>query len=80
MDGMQERWPALTIEYHDVVTNVDARKEAEELARLYRVRIASFPVIEVAGRMVVGYQNDESTGKQIEDYFRNPGAEKLKKK
>ena len=65
------RWPALTVRYHDVVADAEARAEVGRLAKRYQVRVASFPCIHVADRLVVGYQSDEITGRHIENIFRH---------
>ena len=49
--------------------DLNARQEVQNLAARYQVQIPSFPCIQVAGRLVVGYQTDETTGKKIEDFF-----------
>jgi hypothetical protein len=67
--GLIQRWPALTVYYYDVVGNVEARAEVQQLARQYHVRVASFPCIQVAGRMIVGFQSAQITGRRIEAMF-----------
>ncbi len=51
------------------MADVHARQEVQNLAARYQVQIPSFPCIQVAGRLVIGYQTDETTGKKIEGFF-----------
>jgi glutaredoxin len=71
LDAMVQRWPAIRVEYFDVMADMNARHEVQRLANQYRVTIPSFPCIKVAGRLVVGYQTDQTTGAKIEDYFKD---------
>jgi glutaredoxin len=69
LDEMIVRRPAIKVYYYDVVGDLNARQEVQNLAARYQVQIPSFPCVRVAGRLVVGYQTDETTGKKIEDFF-----------
>jgi len=71
LDAMAKRWPAVTVEYFDVVGDANARNEMQRLANQYRVQVPSFPFIKVAGRVVVGFQSAEITGSQIEALFQD---------
>lgn len=71
LDAMKFRWPALRLQYFDVVGDPHARAEVQRLAALHRVRVASFPCIQVAGRLIIGYQSDDITGHKIESYFQD---------
>ena len=66
-----ERWPAIKIEYLNVVEDANAREEFEKLTETFKKKIVSFPCLQVAGRLLVGFQSDETTGKQIEDFFQD---------
>ena len=74
LDDLCRRWPALRVQYHDVVNDPQARAEVAELTKRYQVRAVSFPCIQVAGRLVVGYRGPEITGRRIEEFFRHPTA------
>lgn len=69
LDKMMLRRPAIKVYYYDVIGDLNARQEVQNLAARYQVQIPSFPCIQVAGRLVVGYQTDETTGKKIEGFF-----------
>ena len=71
LDDLVLRRPALRVQYFDVVADFNARQEAQNVAARYRVQVPSFPVIEVAGRLVVGFQTTEITGRNIEDLFQD---------
>ncbi|MCA9263851.1 MAG: hypothetical protein KDA60_08365 [Planctomycetales bacterium] len=70
LDGMVARWPAVRVVYHDVLVDPQARTEVNQVAQRYNVRVASFPCLEVAGRLIVGFRGEQITGQQIESYFR----------
>lgn len=69
LDQMVRRWPALEVQYFDVINDPYARSEVQRLASQYRVQVASFPCIQVAGRLMVGFQTAEITGRKIEELF-----------
>ena len=69
LDGLRQRWPGLTFYYRDIVNDAEARNEANRLVNNYQVRVVSFPLIHVAGRLMIGYQGDEITGRQVEGFF-----------
>lgn len=71
LDEMVLRWPAIKIQYFDVISDYRARADVQKLAAKYRVQVASFPCIEVAGRLVVGFQTAETTGNNIESLFQD---------
>ncbi len=71
LDKMVRRWPALNVKYYDVVADTNARNEMQNVANKYKVRVATLPCIEVAGRAVIGYQTDAITGRKIESYFKD---------
>ncbi len=75
LDTMIQRWPALRVEYYDVVADINARIAAQNLANEFRVQIPSFPCIKVGGHLVVGYQTDEITGSKIEAIFEDRSKE-----
>lgn len=69
LDEMVLRYPAIHVRYHDVISDINARTEVQRLADLYQVQIPSFPCIRAAGRLFIGYQTDEISGRRIEDLF-----------
>ncbi len=71
LDDLVIRWPALRVQYFDVIADLNARQEAQNVAARYHVQVPSFPVIEVAGRLVVGFQTAEITGRNIEELFQD---------
>ena len=70
LSALQQRWPALRIDLHDVVSDPQAQQQLTELTKRYAVQVPSLPAIEVFNRVVVGYDTDASTGRQIEDIVR----------
>ena len=72
LSDLIERWPAIRVQYYDVVADANARREVNQLVAKHRVRAVSFPCIDVAGRLIVGFQSVATTGKRIERLFRSP--------
>ncbi len=68
---LQQRWPAIQIRYHDIVYDPGARERFEAAARRYGVMAAATPTFEFAGRLIVGYQNDQLTGAKLEAILRS---------
>lgn len=77
LDQFSRRWPALRVEYHDVISDPGALKEMQNLAARYRVQVPSFPCIQVAGRLVVGFQTAEITGRNIEALFQDRSSNSI---
>ena len=71
LNEMVLSWPALSVQYFDVDSDLNARAESRRLAEKFNVQIPSFPVIQVAGRLVVGFQTAEITGRNIEALFQD---------
>jgi glutaredoxin len=71
LDDLVRRWPAISIQYYDVVADRNAQLDVQRLAEKFKAQVASFPCIEVAGRLVVGFQSAEITGGQIEDFYKD---------
>jgi glutaredoxin len=70
LSALQRRWPALRIEHHDVVSDPQSQQRLTELTQRYAVQVPSLPAIEVFNQVVVGYDTDATTGRQIEDLVR----------
>ncbi len=75
LDDLVHRRPGLRVKYHDVVGDLTARREVQTLAAQYKVQIPSFPCIEAAGRLIVGFQTAETTGARIEALFQDRSVE-----
>lgn len=66
LGGLQKRWPAVRVQLHDVVQDKAALKQMQDLATNHRVAAASLPCFLLCGRFLVGYDNDFTTGEQLE--------------
>lgn len=63
---LQSRWPAVRVQLHDVVQDKAALQQMQDLAAKHRVSAASLPCFLLCGRFLVGYDNDHTTGQQLE--------------
>jgi glutaredoxin len=70
LSALHERWPALRIDLRDVATDPQAEQQLTELAKRYAVQVPTLPAIEVFNQVVVGYDTDATTGRQIEAIVR----------
>lgn len=66
LSGLQKRWPAIRVQLHDVVQDKAALKQMYDLAAKHRISAASLPSFSLCGRFLVGYDNDHTTGQQLE--------------
>lgn len=66
LSGLQKRWPAVRVQLHDVVQDKAALKQMQDLATKHRASAASLPCFLLCGRFLVGYDNDHTTGEQLE--------------
>ncbi len=66
LGGLQQRWPGIRVRLEDVVKDSAALQRMHDLAKQQRVAVVSLPCFSFCGRFLVGYQDDQSTGQQIE--------------
>jgi len=64
---LQESRPGLRVVVHDVVEDLDARRELYELGSRYRVGKLGLPAIHVMDRFHVGYSDSEASQKRVRD-------------
>jgi glutaredoxin len=64
--GLERRWPAVRVKNHDLNTDANARTEMAEVARRGGITPSFVPVIAVGNKVLMGYQTDASTGREIE--------------
>jgi glutaredoxin len=81
LDALQPRWPAIRFRIHEVDGDTTARARWEALCRASGT-VPGLPTIDFAGHVIIGYQGDDITGKQIEDLIerRNRSAASTPKK
>lgn len=72
LEGLVKRRPALRLEIHDVVADLEARRRMEQLAKAHRKQVTGLPVVEAGGQLFVGYQTDGTSGRRIEALFETP--------
>jgi len=66
LSRLQTRYPALRIVYHNVNDEPGARNRVEELSRQFGIQAPGLPTFHLCGRLVVGFIDRESSGRQIE--------------
>ncbi len=66
LSGLQKRWPAIRVQLHDVVQDKAALQQMHEVAAKHRTTVVALPCILLCGRFSVGYDNDQTTGQQLE--------------
>lgn len=59
------RYPALKIVYREVTTDKTASQEMRDVARRYRQRAASLPLIHYCNGVTVGFSTERTTGVKI---------------
>ncbi|WP_197532121.1 glutaredoxin family protein [Symmachiella macrocystis] len=59
------RYPALKIVYREVVSDQTARDEMDSVIRRYKQQAASLPVVHYCNKLTIGFDRDETTGRQI---------------
>lgn len=64
--GLQQRWPGIRVRLSDVVQDSAARQRMHDLGKQNGAAVVSLPCIYFCGRFLVGYQDDQTTGRQIE--------------
>jgi glutaredoxin len=66
LSGLQERWPGIQVRLSDVVKDSGQSRRMHDLAKQNGVTVVSLPCFYFCGRFMVGYQDDQTTGRQIE--------------
>ena len=64
--GVRERYPGLEIALCDLTHDPGARALLAELVRVHKVAAASVPVFHFGGRLEVGFDRAETTGRRLE--------------
>ncbi len=69
-DTLEARWPALEVVYYDLGRDAAAQATLQSALDRYNRRATGTPVIDLCGGLLVGYDSDATTGRQIEDLLR----------
>ncbi len=67
MKKLQDRWPGLVIESRDVLTDKVGLSRAHQLIKQYQIQKPGLPIIHAARQLIVGFGDEETTGKQVEN-------------
>ncbi|MFG0289043.1 MAG: hypothetical protein ACF8CQ_12755 [Rhodopirellula sp. JB044] len=69
LKSLQKRWPAVRFRIHEITADESARLRWEALCR-GSGSTPGLPVIDFGRSVIIGYQGDQVTGRQIEDLIR----------
>jgi hypothetical protein len=72
---LERRRPGLLVRIRDVFQDAEALQELLELAHRSGIRPVGVPAFYLRGRLIVGFQSAETTGKVIESLLDQPRAE-----
>lgn len=64
------RWPALRVSYHDASQDGPGLRRMYELAKRHGMTVTGLPAIHVGGKFFVGYNTDDTSGRQVEEAVR----------
>ena len=67
LNALKSRWPGLAVEISDVQKDKAALLRAHQLLKEYQIKTPGVPIIHAARQLLVGYRDEASTGRQIED-------------
>ena len=70
-DRIDDRYPGFEIRYHEIIKEPGARDRLMEFGRIHKLRLTNVPAFVLCGKMLVGYDRDETSGKQLEDLMRS---------
>ncbi|MGB7346954.1 MAG: hypothetical protein WBD20_22210 [Pirellulaceae bacterium] len=65
LSKLHQRWPAIVFRIHEVSRNAVARSRWEALCR-GGGSVPGLPTFDFAGHVIIGYQGDDVTGRQLE--------------
>lgn len=63
---IQPNYPAFEFRIYDIITDVSARQRMESLASQHNVRVSGLPAFHLGKQMVIGFLNEQATGRRIE--------------
>ena len=66
LPGLLKKYPGLEVTYRDIVSNAAAREELDRLTRRYQTAAASVPVFHFCNQLVVGFDQDSTTGRRVD--------------
>ncbi len=67
---MKQKYPGFHIQIHEITRDPNALAELQDLTRRHNMLATSVPVLYFCGQIMVGYDEDETTGVRIEDRLR----------
>ncbi|MFN0196006.1 MAG: hypothetical protein ACKVT0_04630 [Planctomycetaceae bacterium] len=70
LPDLARRYPAFRLQFHDVVADERALERMEAVIEKYRRQASSLPVIQICNQLVIGYDEDETTGKRLESILK----------
>lgn len=76
LKNFRQRWPGLRVKVHEVATDAGASRRWEELCREHQV-LPGLPTFHIGRRIIVGYQGDTITGRQVEEIVESLSGQAL---
>lgn len=67
IEQLTHTYPGLEVRTRDIVTDREARSELEQLTRRHQQAASSVPVFHLCDQLVVGFDNEATTGKRVHD-------------
>lgn len=67
LPGMLKKYPGLEVAYREIVFDAAAREELDRLTRRYQTAAASVPVFHFCNQLVVGFDQDSTTGRRLDN-------------
>lgn len=58
-------YPGFSIQYHDIIAQPAERERLLELAKRHDVQVTNIPAFSLCGRLLVGYDTDDTSGRRI---------------
>lgn len=77
LDGLQKDQPALVINRFEVSNNIQNAKKLVEEAKNRNFNPNSVPVTLIGKQVIIGFDSNETTGKQIIEALKNPDEDTL---
>jgi len=66
LPGLRKKYPGLEVRYREIISDASANEELDRLTRLYQTAAASVPVFHFCNQLVVGFDQDSTTGRRLD--------------
>jgi len=69
LDKLENKYPQIEIKRHEVYKNPENQKLLQEFAKKYNVQQLGVPLTFIQDRYFLGYRDDQTSGKEMENYL-----------